>query len=301
MKIITIPGSSIPTAAIRHYGIEISAGKMVVDGIEHELKDGLRLSQVDNWIDSAKKYPQILGTSAAEFVDLFMALAKTDQELLVIAPTNKIIPTYTAALSAQKILQQNRSYQELKIKIIDSGVTDGGLGLMTILAAEARNAGLPFEEIAKMCEALPGQIHSIVALDSLEYMAKGGRASFLKTRFVSWMKIKPLVGFVDGRLQPLAKVRREKNVLAKTFEIVFERVPKGTKIWAAVTHGRVHGRATSLIKELGKHYDIHFSYLGEVAPAIYLNSGPGTIALYFFRVDKLQWIPTLPNYSLLGR
>jgi len=289
MRIVTTPGSNLSDAAIARYGIHVTPHRLVVDDVSHDARDGIPFDEIDRWVRTARTRPYVVGTSAAEFVSMFRELAKREKQLVAVMTSRKIIGSHDAALSAAKAL---RGHSDADIRVVDSSVTDLGTGLACVLAAEARNAGQGIDAIVALLETYAKHAMVGVVIDSLEYMMKGGRAMALRATLASLLGIRPLIGFVDGELKVVAK----ESAKAEPGEVVAKwlatTLRPGDKIALCVMHAGRLARASSVVAELKRKYDVRYVWTRPLAPSVYLHSGPGAVAFAAVPIDALPWWPS---------
>ena len=190
MRIVTNPGSNLSPALVERYDIDITPQQIVVDGVEHDTRAGIDSKQIDRWVDEAEEHPYVLGTSAAEFVNVFAELSRDDGELLAVMTSRKVIQSYDAAVSASRTLG-DLAKNPVEVVVVDSGVTDAGAGLATLLAAVAREAGLRMDETRAIVERFCSELTMRLHVASMHNLIKGGRASFLRGWLANILRIRP--------------------------------------------------------------------------------------------------------------
>jgi DegV family protein with EDD domain len=205
MRILTNPGANLPAALIEHYGIFLTSSNIVVDGEQHDAREGLSLEQVDAWVESAEEHPYVLGTSAAEFARSYLEIGEQDPEILVVMSSRKIIQSYDAARSAVRTLESHPVGRDLRIRVVDSTSTDLGLGLPTLAAAEAARAGFGLDECAELVEAMAARGRFASIPRTLDNLVRGGRASFLRGWMAKMFGLRPMLSVVDGEAQMVGK------------------------------------------------------------------------------------------------
>lgn len=202
MLLVTNPGTNVPMTFVEEHAITMLPQQIVVDEVFHDTRTGMSLDTIDEWVAGAKVHPYVLGTSAAEFAGHLTRLSAEDSELLVIMTSRNLIQSYDACKSACKTLANQRKWRHLKIRVIDSGVTDIGTGLVTMYAAEARAAGFGLDEVANLTEEFVAATQTVFVVQELDYVVKGGRASFVKAWAAKFFGVRPILAFVDGFIEP---------------------------------------------------------------------------------------------------
>jgi len=281
MRIVTNPGSNIPPELVRAYDIALAPQKISVDGVEHDTRDGVTVQQVNEWVKTAKVYPFVLGSSAAELVDVFRRC--NDAEVVAVMSSRHIVGTYTAAVSAARVLKG-----KVDARIIDSGVTDIGAGLATLLAAQAARTGRSQAEVVSIVEAFCARSTFALVPDTLEWFVKTGRATALKAFFANLMSLRPIIAFVDGELRGIGSVKRDDD---STFEALVghavDKLGAGRPAWIGITHGAVPDRARRLEALARKRLDVRYCINREMHASVYHSCGPGVLALFAAAADGL--------------
>ena len=298
MQVVTNPGSNLPAKAIDHYGITISPQQIVVDGKTHDTRKPIALDQVDIWVRTAREFPHAVGTTATEFTQIFSQLAKDDREIIAVMTSRKIIQSYAAATAAARTLAERPQFATTKIAVVDSTFTDLGAGLIALAAGEAKLGGAAFQRVVPSLEAMAARGRFVMSLFTLENMVKGGRAGFLRAWLADFLKIKPILGFVDGEIKSIGKMSASGD-RCKAIVDDLVQVGKGRRVWAAVSHGGNPDEAAKLEHELRATFDVAYLISAPLSPSIYLYAGPRALCAAVMPIDKLAWEPTTPpDFSL---
>jgi len=298
MQIVTNPGSNLSGAVVRHYGIHLTPQKIVVDGTAHETNDTTPLSQIDTWVRTAKTHPHNVGTTAQEFVAFLSPLLKTDPEVIAVMTSRKAVQSHLACVSAVRTLTAHPAFREAKMAVIDSKMTDVGPGLISIAAGEAVRARLPFERTVALLEALSERGYFAFTIDSLDYLVKGGRASWLKAQLASFLNVRPLAAFVDGEIRSVDRISSKVDPVKPLVDHFVARFGQGRRVWVGVTYGTIPQKAAALLEELRRRFDVQYAYVHPMAMTTYLNAGEGAIGACILPMDDLPWAPpTPPDFS----
>ncbi len=291
MRIITNPGSNLSNEALERWRIELLPQQIVVDGVEHDTRQGIALETIDHWVTHAKSHPHIIGTSAAEFATLARKVASKDRELLAVMTSRKLIASHDAAVIGAKSLCDARGFEDLRIRVCDSGVTDVGAGLATALAAAAAADGFSLEAVAALIDNFRANVQLIFTLQSLDYLVKGGRASTLRAFFANVLGVRPVLGFVDGEVSVLGKEsskRAQSTVVAEQLAVKFAT---REAVYVAVFHGGAPTEAKLLATELRTRFNVLSLSIRTISPSIYLHTGPGGLGAAVISAKALGFQP----------
>lgn len=113
----------------------------------------------------------------------------------------------------------------MDIRVIDSLTVSCNLGSMVLVADGMAKEGASADEIeAKIREMIPrGRIYFVV--DTLEYLAKGGRIGGAKKLLAELLEIKPILTVREGQVEPFEQQRTKKRAMARLAEVVAEGCP----------------------------------------------------------------------------
>lgn len=293
MRIVTNPGSNLSASAIARYGIKLAPQRIVVDGVEHDTRQPLSFAEVDRWVATAREHPYVIGTSAQEMSRLFQEVAREDPEVLAIMTSRKIIQSYAAATAAARTVRSSSAFAEASIAVVDTGVTDVGAGLFAILAGEAARAGLGVRRTAELLEGVAADVRFAFIPQTLDWLVKGGRASFLRAWLANVLGVLPLIGFDRGELKSFAKVPAKRDPAAALAEYL-GRERGRRRVWLAVVHGNAPDLARGAVAAITKEVDAAYVLVRPLASSIYLHMGPGMVGACVLPIDRLPWTPTTP-------
>jgi len=291
IRILTNPGANLPDDLVSRYGIEVTSSSIMVDGKSYDTRASIGLDVVDGWIASAREYPYVLGTSAAELARRYVELgAYEGNELLVVMSSRKIIQSYDAACSAVRTLASQSSSGPPRIRVADCGSTDLGLGLAVLLAAQALADGLDLDEAAELIEAMAACGQFAFVPRTLDNLVKGGKASFLRGWIANIMRVRPVLAFVDGEAKLVDRCGASDDhakVLADWLAAQHDEGP----VWIGVAHGDAPDDAAALEAALRERLDVRYSLMRPISPSVYLHAGRRTIGAVVYPLARLPWQP----------
>jgi DegV family protein with EDD domain len=249
-------------------------------------------------VTTARQHPYVLGTSAAEFATLFSAAGKRDREILAVMTSRKVIGSHDAAVSAARALARSAHGAELSIRVADSGVTDLGAGMATVLACEAHRAGKTLAEAAELVDAFRRHTQFSLVPSSLDYLVKGGRATMLRAWIANLLNVRPHVAMIDGVLEVVGKVSASADRAAVIAEHMAARVGARRPAWIGVFHGGAPDLAERLRAALAERFDVRAAWVRPLAPSIYLHMGRRAVGAVVTPLDALPWSPpALPDVA----
>ena len=276
IKIVTDSSSDLPAAIAADLGISVIAQK-VIFGAE-ELRDGVDIT-ADKFYDrvsSMKTLPTTSQASVGEFVELYEEVGKDADAIVSVHVSSKLSGTYNSALQASE--QANAGCE---IRVVDSLSASMGSGLVAMAAAMKAREGASLDEVVRHAEQSIGRIEIYVMVDTLEYLAKGGRIGNARAMLGGLLKIKPLITIRDGVVDELGKERTHKRAVEKLARVTGDFAPLDEVV---VMHATTPGEASefaarmqSLLPE-GKA-----PYIGQIGPSVGTYTGPAALGVALLR------------------
>jgi DegV family protein with EDD domain len=121
-------------------------------------------------------------------------------------------------LKSARIAQEAMAGRE--IHIIDSWSASGGTGLLALLAADLRDAGLSAPEIARRVTERAGDLRLYVVIETLEYLRRGGRITGAQAAVGTLLSVKPIITIGEGKVEVLERVRTRGKARERLLELL---------------------------------------------------------------------------------
>ena len=231
------------------------------------------------FLGELKASPTLPKTAAPEpslYFPIFEDARRENKSVIVIAPTGKASGTVRSALTAAQ------EYQDVDIHVIDTQTVSCNLGSMVLVADDMAKAGCCTDEIiAKLNDMIPrGRLYFVV--DTLEYLAKGGRIGGAKRLLAELLEIKPILQVKDGQVELFEQLRSRKRAVARLLEVATESCKDGDNAHLCVLQVAAEKEAESLVGELKSRISVSNIPIYELPPAIVVHAGPKAMGLGFF-------------------
>ena len=184
--------------------------------------------------------------------------------------------SYNNAVLAAREVDPNRIF------VVDSKNLSTGIGLLVLKACKDRDNGLSAEEIASNMEKNRELVLSQFAIESMDYLYKGGRCSSLSMIVGSMLRIKPIIQVRDGKMnvqqKPIGKMKR---ALDKMLEQIINDKDRLDTDHILLTHSPAPESRDYLLPLLKENFpgvDIIETVAGCVISS---HCGPGTIGILY--------------------
>ena len=160
------------------------------------------------------------------------------------------------------------------IEVVDSRLVTIALGLVGMAAARAAKAGKDMHEVMDHINQVIPAIHAYGVLDTLKYIAKGGRLGQAVTRLGSALPVKPILNIKDGVISPVGVARTR----TKGIENLLERVRAVRNVEeVGISHSTSEDELGSFIEKLKAILPNIKPTIAKLGPALGAHGGPGTI------------------------
>jgi DegV family protein with EDD domain len=222
--------------------------------------------------------PSTSQPSVGEFVEFYRRVAEEKGTDTIVGAyiSSKISGTVASADAAAAQIP------ELNITVIDSLSTSMGLGFLALAGARAANAGGSVGEIIAETDSVRERLTVLFAVDTLEYLHKGGRIGGAKRFLGTMLNIKPLLHLDDGCVEPLCQVRTKRRVIAEMLNTAEECLNGKPMAEVAVIDVDNRAERELVAQEVAKRFDVSTVYQTSVSPVIGTHAGPGTVGISFY-------------------
>lgn len=273
IKVISDSLSDIPKELIEKYDIGIVPLTIRLDEVDY--KDGVDITTEEFYkkLRLSKEMPKTSQATYIQFKETFEKYIEEGKSILYISGSSKATGTYQSALMAKNDIEGD-------ITVFDSLNLCYGCGAQVIKACEILEEGSSIQDLITTLEVMRESLYVVFAVDTLEYLRKGGRISTAKAVVGSVLSIKPLIHIKDGALENVAQVRGKKHVIAKIIELIKENCGDDlSNKRFAIADGDNKVDVVKLREAVQKEFNPKEIVEIEVGPTIGSHAGPGTIGV----------------------
>ena len=283
VTVITDSIAQVPTEVAQQLNIPIIpftvniGGKSYLDGIDLKPADLYRRMRIENIL------PTTTAASLGNYLESFReCLQAGASAILYVALSSKLSMGYNTACQAAEMVQ--KEFPDQPIGVFDSKQAATAEGFIAIAAAQAAASGKTLSEVQQVAQEVRRRVGLVATVETLEYLARGGRIGKASYMVGSLIKIKPIL-YVDeeGVVAPINRVRGENHALQGIVNQVV-RQTKGTHIISlAVMEADAMDQAIHL-KELAlQKLQPTEVFFAEFTPVMGVHTGPGLVGLgYYF-------------------
>ena len=214
--------------------------------------------------------------SVGDFTAVYEPLLAEGREIVSIHLSAGISGTCESAEQArQRLLDEGKGGE--RIHVYDSRSAAGGQGLVVLAAAHAAGGGADGAETLAAAERCRDAFEMWFAIDTLEYLRKGGRIGAAQAWLGSALQIKPILTLGE-EITPVERVRTRRRAFERLVEYARRRHADGADAWV-VQHIQDHETARHLVEECRDIFGSEPAFVSEVGPVIGAHVGPGMLGV----------------------
>jgi fatty acid kinase fatty acid binding subunit len=222
--------------------------------------------------------------SVGDFVATYEPLLEAGQEIVSIHISSGISGTFEAAGQARERLVAEGKGGE-RIHLFDSRSACGGMGFSVLAAAAAAQAGDDGATVLARAERARTELKMWFAIDTLEYLRRGGRIGGARAWIGSALKIKPILT-LEEEITPVERVRTRARSLERLRDYARQRHESGLDAWV-IQHIQDPETANALADDCREIFGCEPVYISEIGPVIGAHVGPGLIGVGSVSKDVL--------------
>lgn len=274
--VVTDSTSDLPRDVVAQYRIQVVPQILMLG--DKTWREGVDIDapRFYELLRSSSQFPKTSQPSAAEFQDLFVRLSQDASGIVAILLSNDLSGTLNSAHAARAALP------DLPIEVIDSRSVSMQLGFIVMAAARVAAEGGDLQAVCAAARAMIGKVHVYFIVDTLEYLHRGGRIGGATRLVGSALNLKPVLAVLDGKIEPVARIRTRRKALAKVFELLQQEIPGGSRAHMAVVNVAAPNEAAELVQQVEAAFHPVELLANDCGPVVGAHGGPGTVAVIYY-------------------
>ena len=283
VAIVTDSVACIPKEQAEKYGIEVVPIQLIFGNKSY--RDGVDISPAEFYtmLRKAEKLPTTAGAVPGAFLEAFRKVGKRANNILCITVTAKLSGMFNSAQQAMEIVKKD--LPGVAIELLDSKTAAAAEGLVVLASAKAAASGQSLTEVVETAKSVMQRVNLLVVLDTLYYLAKGGRAPKVAVLASSILRIKPMLTITEGEVRPLTNPRTTNGAMKRMLQVMEQRIGKGKPVHVALMHADALGNAITLRDKIASQFDCAELFITEFTPVMGAHTGPGVIGVGFYSED----------------
>jgi DegV family protein with EDD domain len=227
--------------------------------------------------------PTTAQPSSGIFAELYRKIAEVEKNILSIHISSGLSGTIDSARDGG---EQVRS--EANVSHWDTLTLSGGERFQVIAAAFASKANWAMQSIQERLEKIREKTEVIYTLDTLEYLARGGRIGRVKAIAGALLKLKPVIRVdQDGKYTTVSTGRTIGKSINAITEHLYGKYAH-TPVWVTILHGRFAEKAEVLANELKERLNVARFEVKRISPVLGVHTGPGIVGAAVVPMELME-------------
>jgi DegV family protein with EDD domain len=281
VAIVTDSVAQVPAEIARQLAITAVPLTVQIDGQPYLDGVDLKPAELYRRMRLEKVMPTTTAPSLGQYQQAFEACLRAGvQAVLCVALSSKLSMGYSTACQAADMVRAE--FPDRLIEVLDSRQATISQGFVAIAAARAAAEGKPLSEVMQVAREARQRAGFAATLETLEYLARGGRIGKAAYMLGSLIQIKPILTIEDGVVAPLGRVRGENHALQAILDHVARQVEGHRLLHLAVMEADAPEHAARL-RELAlmKFQPVELLH-SEFTPVMGVHTGPGLVGLGYY-------------------
>lgn len=275
--VVTDSTAYIPDALCKE--LNITVVPLAVIWANETFLDGVTMKPDDFYtrLKDSKVMPTTSQATPAGMHTAFDGLLEQGYDVMGVFISDKLSGTLDSARQAR---QEFRSAKD-RIAIFDSQTVAMALGFQALACARAAAQGASLKDCQRLAEQVRGNTGVFFAVETLEFLHRGGRIGGAQRLLGSALNMKPIITIKDGKVDAAGQVRTSTKAHAKVMELVAQHCEGKSQVRLATLQANAEGAAKALLDKASQQLHAVESILSSVSPAIGTHTGPGTVGLAY--------------------
>jgi DegV family protein with EDD domain len=225
---------------------------------------------------SASDLPTTSQPSVGDFLEVYRPILDAGDDIVSVHLSAAISGTCATASQARDELV-GEGIEPSRIEIVDSESTCAGTAFTALAAANAVRAGDTPQRAAERALAARAEMKLWFAVDTLEFLKRGGRIGGAQAWLGSTLRIKPILSF-EAETVPVERVRTSKRAFERLVDYLRSRHDDGADAWA-IQHIQAHDEAARLAERGREIFGTDPEFVSEIGPVVGTHAGPGLLGV----------------------
>ena len=284
VAVVTDTTQYLPAEVVERHGLYLVSLYVTWNGRTDREADLDDYGAFYEYLTAGGELPSTSQPSVGDVLAVFEPLLEQGRDVLAIHLSGGVSGTVRAAEQARAVLLE-RGVAPERIAVLDSRTGAGGHGLMALAAANAAAAGADLAGAEAAARRLREDLEVLLAVDTLEFLHRGGRIGTASAWIGATLKIKPILT-IDGEITPVERVRTTSRAFERLVEHLEQRRAEGCDAFA-VQHVRAPREAERLAARGRELFGRDPEFLSEIGPVIGTHTGPGLLGIAAVRRELL--------------
>jgi fatty acid kinase fatty acid binding subunit len=225
---------------------------------------------------TAEELPTTSQPTPQDFASAYEELAGFDR-VFALTVSAKLSGTYA---SAQQAAEETGG----RVRVVDTATASAAIAMLGLAIQRRLEKGTTDDEIDELVSRFRRETGLVFTLDTLEYLAKGGRIGRASSWAGQLLNIKPILTLADGEVLPLKRVRGNRKAIQEFATAFRDATTDADGLRVGIAHAEAPDRVAALeqlVKDVRPKAEIEVATT--LGPVVGTHAGPGTVGLFWLQ------------------
>jgi len=282
VKIIGDTTSGLPESFAQSHDIPIIP--QIINIGDESYLEGVEITY-ETFLEKLKVAAELPKTAAPPpelFTKVFERFAPSGESIICIVPSAVVSGTFRSATVGLQMAIDGGVREEIDVRIIDTQLIASPVATLLRLASQWAEQGASADTIEARVREMSSRCRVYFMVDTLKYLAMGGRIGGAAALLGSVLQVKPVLTFREGAIDTFEKVRTHRRAVDRLKRLVVEQIAPGDAGHLSVMHAAAEDQAQALVDYFRNELGLTSIDVLAVPPAVVTHAGPGVLAVGFF-------------------
>jgi DegV family protein with EDD domain len=273
VRIVTDSTAYLTAEEIERYDVHVTPLKVIFGTETYDEGENITNREFYERIKKGAM-PTTSQPARSEFTQIYDELAGRGHPVLSLHISSGLSGTVNLATAVRG------EFPSAQIEIVNS--CSMALRMLVLPAAKAAQEGQPLPQLKAAIERINSALSTVGALDTLEYLRRGGRIGTARALLGTMLQVKPLLSFTQCELEVLGRVRTSARAIEAVQDIIRKQVGADVPIHVAVVHTDALERGEALKQAILTNFNCLDMDFLELGPVLGTHIGPGFFGVGFY-------------------
>ena len=225
---------------------------------------------------TAEELPTTSQPTPQDFLSAFEELGAYER-IYVLTLSSRLSGTFGSARTAAEELGGAR------VRLVDSESASAAIAMLALAVQRRLEAGTTDEAVEALIARYKAENGLLFTVDTLEFLAKGGRIGRASAMAGQLLNIKPILTIAEGEVVPVKRVRGNQKAMQEFVRAFTEATIDDPGLRVGIAHADAPDRAEALRKMVrGERPQAQIEIVTTLGAVVGTHAGPGTVGFFWF-------------------
>ncbi|HEX6699558.1 MAG TPA: DegV family protein [Gaiellaceae bacterium] len=225
---------------------------------------------------TAVELPTTSQPTPQDFLSAFEEL-RAYERIYALTISGRLSGTFGSARTAADELGGDR------VRMVDSDSASAAIAMLGLAIQRRLEAGTTDDDVDALVERYKREHELLFTVDTLEFLAKGGRIGRARAMAGQLLNIKPILTIADGEVVPVKRVRGNQKAMQEFVRAFTEGTVDDPGLRVGIAHADAPERAEALRKMVrAERPQAEIEIVTTLGAVVGTHAGPGTVGFFWF-------------------